>query len=53
MRAFVDPAFIRPSDPLAIAADPGRIAAELGWQAQPGLDAFLEDMLGVTSAATQ
>ena len=41
----VDPAFIRPSDPLAIAADPSRIAAELGWQPEPGLDRFLEDML--------
>jgi GDPmannose 4,6-dehydratase len=42
----VDPAFIRPSDPQAIAADPGRIEAELGWQPKPGLDRFLQDMLG-------
>jgi GDPmannose 4,6-dehydratase len=41
----VDPAFIRPSDPQAIAADPSRIEAELGWQPRPGLDRFLEDML--------
>ncbi len=41
----VDPAFIRPSDPQAIAADPGRIEAELGWSPRPGLDRFLEDML--------
>jgi GDPmannose 4,6-dehydratase len=41
----VDPAFIRPSDPQAIAADPGRIEAELGWTPRPGLDRFLEDML--------
>jgi GDPmannose 4,6-dehydratase len=41
----VDPAFIRPSDPAAIAADPGRIEAELGWTPRPGLDRFLEDML--------
>jgi GDPmannose 4,6-dehydratase len=41
----VDPAFIRPSDPQAIAADPGRIEAELGWAPRPGLDRFLEDML--------
>jgi GDPmannose 4,6-dehydratase len=41
----VDPAFIRPSDPAAIAADPRRIEAELGWEPRPGLDRFLEDML--------
>ena len=41
----VDPAFIRPADPKAIAADPGRIETELGWQPKPGLDRFLEDML--------
>ena len=41
----VDPAFLRPSDPKAIAADPSRIEAELGWQPRPGLDVFLEDML--------
>ena len=41
----VDPAFIRPSDPAAIAADPTRIEAELGWEPRPGLDRFLEDML--------
>ncbi len=41
----VDPAFIRPSDPQAIAADPRRIEAELGWTPKPGLDRFLEDML--------
>ena len=42
----VDPAFIRPADPKAIAADPARIEAELGWEPKPGLDRFLEDMLG-------
>jgi GDPmannose 4,6-dehydratase len=41
----VDPAFIRPADPMAIAADPGRIEADLGWEPRPGLDRFLEDML--------
>jgi GDPmannose 4,6-dehydratase len=41
----VDPAFIRPSDPKAIAADPARIEADLGWKPQPGLDIFLRDML--------
>jgi GDPmannose 4,6-dehydratase len=41
----VDPAFIRPADPKAIAADPRRVEAELGWTAEPGLDRFLEDML--------
>ena len=41
----VDPAFIRPADPHAIAADPARIAADLGWEPRPGLDRFLSDML--------
>jgi GDPmannose 4,6-dehydratase len=49
----VDPAFIRPSDPLAIAADPSRIAEDLGWEPRPGLDAFLEDMLSAGAAVTQ
>ncbi|HEV8463050.1 MAG TPA: GDP-mannose 4,6-dehydratase [Gaiellaceae bacterium] len=41
----VDPAFVRPSDPRAIAADPSRIRRELGWEARSGLDVFLRDML--------
>ena len=45
LAVVVDPAFIRPSDPKAIAADPARIEAELGWEPKPGLDRFLEDML--------
>jgi len=49
----VDPAFIRHADPVAIAADPARIAADLGWEARPGLDAFLEDMLAVPAAVPQ
>jgi len=49
----VDPAFIRPSDPMAIAADPSRIAADLGWEPRPGLDAFLEDMLSTGAAVPQ
>jgi GDPmannose 4,6-dehydratase len=50
---IVDPAFIRPSDPKAIAANPARIAAELGWQPRPGLDIFLEDMLAMGAAGSQ
>jgi GDPmannose 4,6-dehydratase len=49
----VDPAFIRPSDPLAIVADPRRITRDLGWEPQLGLDAFLEDMLSVGAALPQ
>ena len=49
----VDPAFIRPSDPKAIAADPRRIVAELGWQPRPGLDVFLEDMLAAGAARSR
>jgi GDPmannose 4,6-dehydratase len=41
----VDPAFIRPADPVAIAADPRRVISELGWEPNVGLDVFLEDML--------
>jgi GDPmannose 4,6-dehydratase len=47
----VDPAFIRPSDPVAIAADPTRIERELGWQPRPGLDRFLSDMLAPPPSA--
>jgi GDPmannose 4,6-dehydratase len=49
----VDAAFIRPSDPLAIGADPSRIVEELGWEPRPGLDAFLEDMLAAGAALRQ
>jgi GDPmannose 4,6-dehydratase len=41
----VDPAFIRPADPHAIAADPSRVVTDLGWRPEPGLDRFLVDML--------
>jgi GDPmannose 4,6-dehydratase len=41
----VDPAFIRPADPQAIAADPRRVESELGWAPRPGLERFLGDML--------
>ena len=41
----VDPRFIRPSDPLAILADPARARQELGWAPRPGIDHFLLDML--------
>ncbi len=49
----VDPAFIRPADPRAIAADPSRARTELGWEPRPGLDVFLEDMLAAPVAAAQ
>jgi GDPmannose 4,6-dehydratase len=49
----VDPAFIRPADPRAIAADPSRARTELGWEPQPGLDVFLEDMLAAPIAGAQ
>jgi len=41
----VDPAFVRPSDPRAIVANPARIRADLGWRPHVGLDIFLLDML--------
>jgi GDPmannose 4,6-dehydratase len=41
----VDAAFVRPSDPLAIAADPARIRRELGWEPRLGMEVFLRDML--------
>src|SRR5262249_53833996 len=49
----VDPDFIRPADPRAIAADPSRARAELGWEPRLGLDPFLEDMLTADAAVTQ
>ncbi len=45
LAVVVDPAHIRPADPMAIAADPTRIVSELGWEPDVGLDVFLEDML--------
>lgn len=41
----VDPALLRPTDPLAIQADASRAHDELGWTPRRGLDMFLEDML--------
>lgn len=41
----VDSRFLRPSDPLAIRADPSRAHRELGWTPRPGIDRFLLDML--------
>jgi GDPmannose 4,6-dehydratase len=49
----VDPAFIRPADPRAIAADPTRAQSELGWEPRAGLDTFLEDMLAAGVAVVQ
>jgi GDPmannose 4,6-dehydratase len=48
----VDPTFIRPADPRAIAADPSRARSELGWEPRVGLDPFLEDMLRTSAAVT-
>jgi GDPmannose 4,6-dehydratase len=45
LAVVVDPAYIRPADPMAIAADPTRIVSELAWEPSVGLDVFLEDML--------
>lgn len=42
---IVDPALIRPTDPLAIAANPQRAKRDLGWSSARGIDAFLVDML--------
>lgn len=41
----VDPAFLRPNDPVAIQADASRARRELGWTPRTGLDVFLRDML--------
>jgi len=49
----VDPAFIRPADPRAIAADPSRARTDLGWEPRVGLDPFLEDMLAACAAVAQ
>jgi GDPmannose 4,6-dehydratase len=48
----VDSALIRPADPAAIAADPARIEAELGWLPKPGLERFLGDMLSPPREST-
>jgi len=48
----VDEQFVRPSDPLAIVADPGRIRRDLGWQPRAGLDDFLNEMLSAARDET-
>ena len=47
----VDPALVRASDPAGIGGNPTRALAELGWQARPGLDVFLTDMLEADAPA--
>ena len=42
----VDPQLFRPSDPVAIRADPSKAMRELAWNPGQGLDHFLTDMLG-------
>jgi GDPmannose 4,6-dehydratase len=49
----VDSSFVRPADPRAIAADPSRIKAELGWEPHSGLDVFLRDMLESSVSASR
>jgi len=41
----VDPAYIRPHDPLEIQADPARARHDLGWTPHADADRFLNDML--------
>jgi GDPmannose 4,6-dehydratase len=41
----VDPSLIRPSDPVAILANPALAQRELAWAPRPGIDTFLLDML--------
>lgn len=40
-----DPQFVRPSDPIFIAADNSKIKAELGWQPQISLKTLIEQMV--------
>jgi GDPmannose 4,6-dehydratase len=47
---LVDSAFVRPSDPIAIAADPTLIRTELGWEPSLGIEVFLRDMLDAPSS---
>jgi GDPmannose 4,6-dehydratase len=42
---LADAIFVRPSDPVAIAANPTRIRTELGWEPRLGIEVFLRDML--------
>jgi GDPmannose 4,6-dehydratase len=48
----VDPALLRPADPMAIKADAFRAHEELGWTPRTGLDVFLQDMLKEHSRLT-
>jgi GDPmannose 4,6-dehydratase len=42
---IVDPALLRPADPLTIRVDSSLAKRELGWSPRQGLDVFLSDML--------
>ena len=41
----VDPRLMRPTDPMAILANPARARRDLGWAPPTGIDRFLLDML--------
>lgn len=41
----VDPRLMRPTDPLAILANPARAKRDLGWVPRTGIDRFLIDMI--------
>ena len=41
----VNPDLMRPTDPLAIGADPSRAIDELGWSPTRGLERFLREMI--------
>jgi GDPmannose 4,6-dehydratase len=49
----VDPQLFRPSDPVAIRADPSKAMRELAWNPGQGLDHFLTDMLGDSGISDQ
>jgi GDPmannose 4,6-dehydratase len=44
----VDPAFVRPAEPLTIGTDPALARREIGWQPRIGPQAFLTEMLEST-----
>jgi GDP-D-mannose dehydratase len=50
LAVVVDPQFVRPADPIAIAANPTRVRCDLGWLPTLGVDVFLNEMLSAASA---
>jgi GDPmannose 4,6-dehydratase len=41
----VDPAFVRPPDPVALVGDPGKAMRELGWRPRTSFEEMIREMV--------